>query len=357
MSNKIIIEYSVFFVACLLFSIMINSLLLKFIKTLGIRNNQETIIRWGTQSKPAIGGISFYIIFLLSIIAYSFFFERSQYFFNLHFIGILFASTLGFMMGLFDDAYNTKPLIKLFTQILCAVILIYTHMYIHIFKIEYLNYAITIIWVVGIMNSINMLDNMDAISTIISISIVLTTIINLFLIEDLNNPYLFILIGLFAALIGFLKFNWNPSIIYMGDTGSQFLGIFLASIGIIYFWNRPEEISHVGNWSKQIITSVLIFSIPIIDTTTVVVKRLSKGKSPFVGGKDHTTHHMSYLGFNDKQVALIFSGISLLSIILTVIAVNFIPRWNYWHIAIFSFYFVLLFILLFIISIRNTRKY
>src|ERR1035437_3328831 len=117
MPSIFIIEFLVFFVACLLFSFLINTLFLKFIKTLGIRNKEETVIRWGTQSKPAIGGISFYIIFLLSIIAYPFFFDRSMYFLNLQFIGVLFASTLGFLLGLFDDAYNTKPLIKLFTQI------------------------------------------------------------------------------------------------------------------------------------------------------------------------------------------------------------------------------------------------
>jgi len=348
-------EYVIFFVACLIFSFLINSLFLKFIKTLGIRNNEETVIRWGTQSKPAIGGISFYIIFLLSIIAYSFFFEKSLYFLNLQFIGILFASTLGFLMGLFDDAYNTKPFIKLFTQITCGIILISTNVYIHLFDSEMLNYIFTIIWVVGIMNAVNMLDNMDAITSIISISVVLTIIINLFVKGNYSNPDLFVLVGVFAALIGFLRYNWNPSTIYMGDTGSQFLGAFLAAYGIIYFWNRTEA-HDVAVWSKQIITAVLVFSIPIIDTTTVVIKRLRKGKSPFVGGKDHTTHHVSYLGYTDRQVAIIYSVISAVNVSLAVIAINVLKEWNHLYTILYSLYFIGMFFILFVIANKNMRK-
>jgi UDP-GlcNAc:undecaprenyl-phosphate GlcNAc-1-phosphate transferase len=355
MPSIFIIEFLVFFTACLVFSFLINTLFLKFIKTLGIRNKEETVIRWGTQSKPAIGGISFYIIFLLSIIAYPFFFDVKIYFLNLPFIGVLFASTLGFLMGLFDDAYNTKPLIKLFTQITCGIILISTNVNIHLFDNEILNYAITIFWVVGIMNSINMLDNMDAISSIVSISIILTTIVNIFFINDFKNPDLFILIGLLAALLGFLWFNWHPSIIYMGDTGSQFLGAFLAAIGIIYFWNR-QDIGGVEIWSKQVITTALVFSIPIIDTTTVVIKRIRSRKSPFIGGKDHTSHHISYLGYSDKQVALIFIAISIISIILSFIAFNVIQQWNYFCVFLYGLYFLALFVVLFYIANKNTKR-
>ncbi|MFA4851365.1 MAG: MraY family glycosyltransferase [Bacteroidales bacterium] len=355
MPNILLVVYFVFFIACLVFSILINSLLVKFIKTLGIRNTEETIIKWGAQSKPAIGGISFYIIFLLSIITYYFFFERSEYFPNPQFIGILFASTLGFLMGMFDDAYNTKPFIKLFAQISCGIILISTNVYIHIFEYEILNYAITILWVVGIMNSLNLLDNMDAIAAIVSISIILTIIINLFWIDDFKNPDIFILVGLFAALVGFLKFNWSPSIIYMGDTGSQFLGAFLAALGIIYFWNHSEG-QGIEIFSKQIITSVLIFSIPIIDTTTVVIKRIRKGRSPFVGGKDHTAHHLSYLGFNERQVALIFSGISCVTMILSIVAINFISNWGLLHIILYGTYLLGLFITLFYIANLNAKR-
>jgi UDP-GlcNAc:undecaprenyl-phosphate GlcNAc-1-phosphate transferase len=206
------------------------------------------------------------------------------------------------------------------------------------------------------MNSINMLDNMDAISSIVSVSVILTAIANILFINNYTNPDLFLLIGVLAALLGFLWFNWHPSVIYMGDTGSQFLGAFLGAIGIIYFWNRHDT-GGVAIWSKQVITSALVFAIPIIDTTTVVIKRLRDGKSPFVGGKDHTTHHISYLGFTDKQVALIFIAISAVSIILSFIAFNFIHHWSYLWIFLYGLYFFILFIVLFTIANKNTHKH
>jgi UDP-GlcNAc:undecaprenyl-phosphate GlcNAc-1-phosphate transferase len=279
-----------------------------------------------------------------------------MYFLNLQFIGVLFASTLGFLMGLFDDAYNTKPWIKLFTQITCGIILISTNVYIHLFHNEALNYAITIFWVVGIMNAINMLDNMDAISSIVSVSVILTAIANILFANNYTNSDLFILIGILAALLGFLWFNWHPSKIYMGDTGSQFLGAFLAAIGIIYFWNR-QDTGGITIWSKQVITSVLVFSLPIIDTTTVVIKRLRNGKSPFSGGKDHTTHHISYLGYSDKQVALIFIAISVVTIILSFLAFNIICHWSYLWIFLYGLYFLTLFVVLFTIANKNTNKH
>ncbi len=351
----VFIEYLIFFAACLAFSLLINGLFMKFVRTLGIRDSKETIIRWSSESKPAMGGLSFYIVFLLSIVAYSFFFEKSHYFLNKQFIGILFASTLGFLMGLYDDAYNTKPLIKLFTQITCALILIFTDVYIHLFDSQVLNYVITLFWVVGMMNSINMLDNMDAITTIVSISILLCALVNLFIFGDFNNPDIFIIIGVLAALTGFLKFNWNPSSMYMGDTGSQFLGALLAAIGIVYFWNRGEG-NGIEIQTKQIFTSIIVFSIPIIDTTTVFFKRIRKGNSPFIGGKDHTTHHISYLGFSDKQVAWIYAGLSLLNIILAIIAINFIRIWTLWHTFFLGLYFLILFVILFYIANINTSK-
>src|SRR5258705_6874023 len=96
-----------FSLATIVISVLINKLFLRFVSTLGIRNNNDgTIIRWGSQSKPSVGGFSFYIIFLLSIISYSILFDSNQVFLNREFIGLLLATLLGFMLGLTDDAYN-----------------------------------------------------------------------------------------------------------------------------------------------------------------------------------------------------------------------------------------------------------
>ena len=233
----LIIVYISFFIGTIIFSILINGLFLKFTKSLGIRNTNETVISWSSEVKPAIGGLSFFIIFLLSTIAYPFFFQGTEYFLNLNFVGVLLACSLGFLMGLYDDAFNTDPFIKAFTQITCGLILISTDTYINIFPNIFLNYFVTLFWVVGLMNSINMLDNMDGITSIVSSSIVLTVILSLFINNNFTGPEIIPLIGILAALIGFLYYNWNPSRMFMGDTGSQFLGVYLAAIGINFFWN------------------------------------------------------------------------------------------------------------------------
>jgi UDP-GlcNAc:undecaprenyl-phosphate/decaprenyl-phosphate GlcNAc-1-phosphate transferase len=346
--------YLTYFLCSIVFSLLINGLFLKFANTLGIRNGNDSVIRWSPESKPALGGISFYIIFLLSVTAYSFFFEKSQYFLNREFIGILFTVTIGFLMGLFDDAYNTKPLLKLFSQISCGLVLIATGTSIQLFASDWLNYTITLLWVVGIMNSINMLDNMDAITSIVSLCIISTVIAVISLIHNITNPHLFFLIGVLAAVFGFLYYNWHPAKIFMGDTGSQFLGAFLAAIGIIYLWNGSDFYG-TQMPSKQILSVALVFLIPLVDTTTVVIKRLSRGKSPFIGGKDHTTHHLSYLGFSDKSVALLYFGIALISSGLMIL-VQYISHWNYLYISLFTFYVLLVFSILFYISSKNRRS-
>jgi len=346
------IIYSVFFVCSLVFSLLMLSLFLKFVKTLGIRDQEENAIRWASKSKPSIGGICFYIVFLLSIISYSFISEKSSFFLNSGFLGIILSGTLGFLMGLFDDAYNTRPFLKFFTQLSCGLILIFTNTYIVFFNNIYLDYILTLVWVIGIMNAINMIDNMDAISTSVTASVLLCILLNIILRNNFNDPYMMIMVGVLASLFAFFKFNWYPSKMYMGDTGSQFLGVLVAALGIIYFWNISYH-EEKYFFSKQIISVGLIFAIPLIDTTTVIIKRLLQKKSPFVGGKDHTTHHLFYLGLNDKQVALVIIGISIISIVLNVIVLNFINTWSLLYFFIFGFYLLLLFLVLFIISLKT----
>lgn len=347
--------YSGFFVFAFVFSLLMNGLFLKFASTLGIRNKDETVIRWSSQAKPALGGISFFITFLLSVAAYSIFFEHSQALLNTQLLGVLGACAIAFLMGLADDAYNTRPLLKFSVQLACGLILVATGTYIEIFESNALNIALTIFWVVAMMNSINMLDNMDAITTVVSITVILAALLLLYLNQDYTNIHIIILLGTLASLCGFLYYNWHPSKMFMGDTGSQFLGVFLAAIGIMYFWNTTDvNGEHVQ--SKQLIVTALSFMIPIIDTTTVVINRISKGKSPFIGGKDHTTHHLSYLGLSDREVAFVFAIISIISMICTVLIIKYIEDWGHLHFAIFSGYFLLVFIILFSITRRKKKK-
>lgn len=350
----LILVYGSYFITTVLLSFMINGLFLKFAFTLGTRNTPENLIRWSPQAKPSLGGISFFIIFLLSIASYPILFGQHAVLFNRQLFGILAASTLAFLMGLSDDAYNTKPLLKLAIQICCALVLIFSGTHISLFSSTLVNYAFTIFWVVSIMNSINMLDNMDAITTVISITIIMNALLILYLNGDGYNIHILLLIGVMSSLIGFLFYNWHPAKMFMGDTGSQFLGLFLAAMGIIYFWNTPDMNGQLIR-SKQFFVTILAFAIPIIDTTSVVINRIISGRSPFIGGKDHTTHSLYFIGMSEKKIAILYAGICFISMFFNFLIINHIKDWGYLHIILFSIYFLSLFWFLYAPTIKHGR--
>jgi len=350
--NYLLVAYAIFFIVTLFFAILINGLLVKFSGNLGTRSNTNNQVRWNVQEKPSFGGISFFIIFLISISGLSFVFEISNSFHNVKLMGIIVAAAVGFLTGLFDDSFNTKVSVKLFSQILCGVILVFSGNVITLFDNNILNYILTVTWVVGMMNSINMLDNMDAISTIVSIFIFLAIFIENVMVSGLADDINMLLLGIITGLIGFLIYNFPPSKMFMGDTGSQFLGVLLAAFSITYLWNHRET-DGIEIPAKQIVSVLLIFTLPIIDTTTVTIKRILKGRSPFVGGKDHTTHHLCYLGLSDTKVAMVFAFLSLVSMCLGLLCLH-ITVWNRWYTLGFVAYFLVVFTTLF--SIANISK-
>lgn len=350
------IVYAEFFVCITLFGLVINTVLLKFSKTLGIRDKENTMVRWNPISKPALGGITFFMVFLVSTGCYGILFDHNELFKNGEIISMIGALCLAFVMGLADDAYNTKPWLKFFVQIACGLVLVFGSLkvgnehnfIIKVFETDILNYILTIVWIIGIMNSINMLDNMDGITTITTIFILVTTLFFIGFQNGFEKFDFMVIIGVLASLISFLFYNWTPAKIYMGDSGSQFLGLLVAILGIKYFWNSSTYISNEMLPSKQVMLVILVFILPIIDTTSVFINRISRKQSPFVGGKDHTTHHLSFLGFNNTQIIFIFSGIAFLSSLIAAIVYRFVTEWSYIQVILYSIYFLGMFITLYL---------
>lgn len=353
-SQYMFIVFSIFFICIVSFSLFINAILLKFATTLGIRDRELPVIRWSSVSKPALGGISFYIAYLLSIACFSMFFE-TKILQDTTVLGGLAATTLAFLMGLADDAYDTKPFLKFSVQVVCGIILIFSGNYIELFGNDYVNYIITILWVVGIMNSINMLDNMDGITTVVTSGILISCLISMVVNGGFNQFDFMSCIGLLASLLGFLFFNWHPSKMYMGDTGSQFLGMFLAYVGVKYIWNGSLFSGETDFW-QQISLVLIVFVLPIVDTATVSINRIARGQSPFRGGKDHTTHHLSYLGLTDSQVAFVFVGISALAALMAFAIFKFIDVWLWYHTFIYLIVFLSIFLTLFFITQKNKNR-
>ena len=341
-----------FFISSIIVSLICNSLLLHFSKTLGIRNNNDVIVRWSNQSKPSLGGISFFVVFVFAAIAYSIVFSDENIFHNIQYVGLLAAGALAFVMGLADDAYNTKPLGKLFIQILCGVLFIVTNSSINITNNFYFDSIITVIWVITIMNSLNMLDNMDGITGTTVVFILISCLFSSFIIFEVNrNIWSIILITQIGAIIGFLFYNVNPSKMFMGDAGSQYIGLVVSFFSIKFLWN-VGPLTEQANW-VGIVICLIAFTPAAVDSISVSINRLRKGKSPMVGGKDHTTHHLVYAGLNDKQVWLVFLVISLFSCLFSVYLV-YLCILNY----IFPIaFFLLFFIFVFIILYRFTIKY
>jgi UDP-GlcNAc:undecaprenyl-phosphate GlcNAc-1-phosphate transferase len=326
------------------FSFLINGLLLKFSRTLGNRDVQHKHnIRWAPTVKPSVGGFSFYILFLIAISLHALYSFQGDPSDNKFLFGIIAAVNAGFILGLADDAYNTIPLLKLSGQLLCGILLVGTNTIIPLTGMQSLDIAVTLIWVVGIMNSINMLDNMDGISGLVSLAILIACILVLYLGSNLYSFNTILLLGVSGALIGFLYYNWHPSKIFMGDTGSQFLGSFIAAISIPVLWNFHD--AEAGAIQiKQILIPLIAFSVPIIDTATVFIRRIARGKSPFVGGKDHISHHFVYAGLTDSQVMYLLGGWSFLSAIITALLVHWISVMNNFMVICVAIYFILLFL-------------
>ncbi|MBI3135317.1 MAG: undecaprenyl/decaprenyl-phosphate alpha-N-acetylglucosaminyl 1-phosphate transferase [Bacteroidetes bacterium] len=346
-------DLAVFFGGAFALSIVINSFILRFVRTLGIRNQSEMTIRWSNQSKPAVGGISFYISYLMGFMFYAILFGQQDVFQNSELLGLFITITLAFLLGLSDDAYDTKPLIKLGIQILCGVILILTGSAVELFQANWINNLVTVIWVVGIMNSINMLDNMDGITTIASIFIILTIIGISVPFHMFNNVEIFLLITVLGALCGFMIFNWNPSKMFMGDTGSQFLGMFLAFFSIKFLWNAGIDQGNYSVFSN--FTLVLVaFSVPLIDTTFVTVRRLLKREKPWVGGKDHSTHMLSYKGLSDRQVAWVFIALGMIALLLSLNIAKYIPKDSL--LLVSMWFYVALLLVIFFSFARSARK-
>jgi len=166
-----------------------------------------------------------------------------------------------------------------------------------------------------------------------------------------TNIWSLLNVALIGGVIGFLTMNIHPSKLFMGDAGSQFIGFFVAFYGVKFLWGVSTD-TMSQSWLGLCIVLVA-FTPAAIDTITVVINRLKRGKSPLVGGKDHTTHHLVYAGFSDFKVWLIFLLIGFIAFALTLAMVNLVMIKAFLPVLLFPAYTVFVFILLY----RNTIKY
>jgi UDP-GlcNAc:undecaprenyl-phosphate GlcNAc-1-phosphate transferase len=341
-----------FFMGTFLVTMLIIRVLLQFAKTLGVRGKNSPELRWNPEIKPSVGGIAIFLSVFISIVTYLVLHPLENIFSNAGFVLFFLGMCLAFFMGLSDDAFDTKPLLKLTAQIVCGGCIACSGVSIPISDSSWINGVVTVIWTVGVMNSINMLDNMDGITASISSSAFLNFLfIGLYFCCDVMDVYVFILIGFVGSILGFLTFNKPPSRLFMGDSGSQLIGYTLAFFSVYILWDF-KGLTEIPFWLKTVML-MLILAMPFMDTFTVVFNRIRRNTSPAKGGKDHTTHHLVYAGFNEWQVWLFFSCCSV-----TLGALGFLMLYLY---SIGFQYGILLLLLpwffLFLFLFRNTHVY
>jgi UDP-GlcNAc:undecaprenyl-phosphate/decaprenyl-phosphate GlcNAc-1-phosphate transferase len=348
-----ILELISFGIAGLAISLVCNTLLLRFSHSLGIRNKNNVTIRWSSESKPSLGGISFFVVFIFISIGFSIVYSGSDVFNNKQYVGLLAAGSLAFAMGLSDDAYDTKPKIKLVCQISCGLLLALTGTCIELFHNHIADVCITVLFVIAVMNSLNMLDNMDGIAGTVSLSIIIACLISDFMLFGSMNKNIWSIsmIAQIGGIIGFLIYNIHPAKIFMGDAGSQFISLFVAAVSIKNLWNVGET-TNLPSWIGIVIVAV-VFVASFSDTITVIINRLRKGQSPMVGGKDHTTHHLVYSGKKDIQVWYIFAGISVFSLIILTLLL-YCSLMHYIQLITVGIPF---FLITFLLLYRITQKY
>jgi UDP-GlcNAc:undecaprenyl-phosphate GlcNAc-1-phosphate transferase len=253
--------------------------------------------RWHNRPTALLGGIAIVAAFLLGL---TLFLPEDLAVRRLVAGGILL-----FLVGLIDDLVQIKPYIKLAAQLVASSGLVFSGLVLTWTQIPLLDSGITLLWLIGITNAINMLDNMDGLAAgttlIATIGLSVT-----FALHDQSEEMLVALL-LAGALAGFLVFNFHPASIFMGDCGSLFLGFTIAGIAL---WSSASE---TKNLLVVFTTPTLILLLPIFDTTIVTLGRYLHGRSVAQGGKDHTSHRLVALGMSDRQAVLLLYSIAALA--------------------------------------------
>ena len=295
-------------IASILLSILLNWVTLQQTKNF-VPRERKNEKRLSSKHVPPFGGIACSIAFLISTRLLG---QADDNFLYIGFFAVIIS-----IIGLLDDLYNFSWYIKLMFQTIIVYIPLYSlNIFINfesLIGIEVnnsLNYIVSTIWIMLIMNAINFIDNMDGLAVIVSSAIciqiaVLTNYLNQYKLTDIS-------ILLLCAIGGFLFFNFPPAKLYFGDSGSLFIGFCLGFMSILYNW-APEATTVYTSTLSPIL---LIFSVPLIDFLVVFTYRIRMGKSPAIGGTDHISHRLLAKGFSEIKILSMFLTYSLGTFVL-----------------------------------------
>jgi UDP-GlcNAc:undecaprenyl-phosphate GlcNAc-1-phosphate transferase len=253
---------------------------------------------------PRLGGLAIYIGFVVMVLL-------TQPI-NHQIIGLVLGSTIIALIGVADDILDISPKAKLAGQIVAACVLVafnidvdyITHPFVEgqILSLEYLSIPVTILWVVGITNAVNLIDGLDGLAA----GLATIAAVTLAIVGYSQGQYLMVTLALMlaASTLGFLRYNFYPAQIFMGDSGSMFLGFNLSALAIMGFVKSITIIS--------VFVPILILGIPIFDTLFAIIRRYFNGQPIFKADKEHLHHCLLNKGFTHKQTVLLIYIVNIL---------------------------------------------
>ena len=264
---------------------------------------------------PRMGGLAIFFGFILSVLLYVEMTPQLR--------GMLLGGVIIVVLGIFDDIYALGAKFKLAVQIVAALVAVLSGNVIQIlsnpnifsadpwWELGWLSYPVTVLWIVAITNAVNLIDGLDGLACGVSTISALTMLVISLAVAD--APVAIVMAALAGGCIGFLPYNLNPAKIFMGDTGSTFLGFILAVMSIQGLFKFYTIISFA--------VPFLMLGLPIFDTCFAFIRRIAHGQSPMHPDRSHVHHRLIDMGFNQKQAVAVLYIISailgLCAVVLT----------------------------------------
>lgn len=299
-------------VLAFLVSLAMTPIVIKLAKKFSFLDIPKDARRMHNKPIPLSGGVAMYFALMIGMIVFLKL--------NRELICVMLGATLVLLSGLIDDKTDMSPKMKLLFQLTAAGILIFGNVRVEFFTNPFpigesviflgaLSIPITIFWIVGITNTVNLIDGMDGLAAGVSL---ICSISLMFIANKFGYGNIATIAALLAgACAGFLPYNFNPAKIFMGDTGALFLGFMLSYISIEGIMKSAAALT--------IIVPVLILGVPVFDTTFAMVRRKLSGKKIMQADKGHLHHRLLALGLTQKQTVLILYVISVIFGLLAIV--------------------------------------
>lgn len=300
----------------MIFSIafVVSFFMTPFVKNLAIKLNAIDVPkderRVHKKPIPRLGGLAILTGFIMALIYYFIMVGMDTVVFNSKILGLILGIIVIEIAGVWDDIKPIRAWTKLAFQIVAALIVVgfgvrvefLTNPFVEggIFELGVFSIPLTMLWIVGITNAINFIDGLDGLAAGVAM---ISSLSLLFIAIYLNQPQTIVLAaGLAGATMGFLPFNFNPAKIFMGETGSAFLGFTLGTISIMGLVKSYTAIA--------IVVPLVVLGLPVFDTAFAIIRRILNGKSPMEADRGHLHHRLVDSGLSQKQSVIILYIVS-----------------------------------------------